>query len=215
MEQTSTRNRQSAGLEPKFLERLHALQGKLKKLADMVSKAEELAANIECELAALVTEAEHESPAMHSGDMRSSRSVPRTCGRNPRVRRLHGGVAQSLRIASRPDGTAVVQVDRGAKMVLAATLARLLIILSTDNDRSDDGVVGWKTFEEVAILMEKKTGRRHSRGAVNQLIYRLRKEFMENGASMDPIQTSRKLGMRFALKRSDSPGVIVANHISD
>jgi hypothetical protein len=107
-----------------------------------------------------------------------------------------------LEIKPRSDGFSDVRIDAGKSFALPPMLADLLAVLSLTGAASDDGLVGWKTIDEVAILLGKRSSRRFSRHAVTQSIYRLRKElFNRGGANPYLIQTNRRRGVRFALRQ--------------
>ena len=129
---------------------------------------------------------------------------PRERGnRNRELRVLaHSGVT-TLEIRVRADGLSDVRVDAGKQFSLPPMLADLLSTLAMEGGYSNDGLVAWKTVDEVAILLAKRTNRRISRHAVTQGIYRLRRElFHRGGANPYLIQTNRSRGVRFALKQT-------------
>ncbi|MDX6614342.1 MAG: hypothetical protein QOD75_3528 [Blastocatellia bacterium] len=110
-------------------------------------------------------------------------------------------------VESRPrsDGLTDVRIDAGKSFTLPPMLADLLSVLCLHSVPSDDRLVGWKTIDEVAILLGKRSGRLFTRHAVTQSIYRLRREiFKRGGANPYLIQTNRRRGVRFALKSESS-----------
>jgi hypothetical protein len=115
------------------------------------------------------------------------------------------GVA-TLEIKPRSDGLSDARIDGGKAFTLPPMLADLLYVLSIDSGRSFDNMVGFKTFAEVAILLRKKAGKELTRRAVVQNIFRLRNELRTRGG-VNPflIQTNRRLGVRFALRRRVDP----------
>jgi DNA-binding response OmpR family regulator len=128
---------------------------------------------------------------------------PKGGGRSrEQLRILADSGVTTLEINLRSDGLSDVRIDAGKKFNLPPALADLLSILSLNGGTSDDRLVGWKTIDEVAILLGKRSSRRFSRHTVTQSIYRLRKElFNRGGANPYLIQTNRRRGVRFALKQ--------------
>jgi hypothetical protein len=107
-----------------------------------------------------------------------------------------------LEIKARPDGMADVRIDGGKQFTLPPTLADLMTALSIDNGLSEDAFVGWKTVKEIADYLTKQSGKPVSRRAITQNVYRLRRELFDRGG-VNPylVQTNRRRGIRFALRR--------------
>jgi hypothetical protein len=121
------------------------------------------------------------------------------------LRQLAESGVSTVEIKSRADGLADVRVDGGKEFQLPPALADLLRVLALDCGPTDDGLVGWKTPDEVAILLGKVAGRRSSRHGVAQNVYRLRRELFERGgANPFLVQSNRRRGLRFALRRRPS-----------
>ena len=118
------------------------------------------------------------------------------------LRQLAEAGAHSLEIKPRADGLVEVRIDGGKRFTLPPLLADVLRILAIDDGPSDDELVGWKTLDEVAILLTKDSGKLFKRHAVTQNIFRLRKAmFAQGGANPFLIQTNRQRGVRFARRR--------------
>jgi hypothetical protein len=118
------------------------------------------------------------------------------------LRLLADSGATTLEIRPRSDGLSDVRIDAGKMFSLPPMLADLLSVLSINGVPSDDRLVGWKTIDEVAILLGKRSGGHFTKHAVTQGIYRLRKEiFNRGGANPYLIQTNRRRGVRLALKQ--------------
>ncbi|MDQ2974755.1 MAG: hypothetical protein M3R69_04985 [Acidobacteriota bacterium] len=118
------------------------------------------------------------------------------------LRRMAEAGVLSLEIKTRADDLADVRIDGGKQFTLPPMLADLLYTLSIDSGPSEDEIVGWKRLDEVAILLTKRMGRRFTRHSVTQNIYRLRQElFNRAGANPFLIQTNKRRGVRFALRR--------------
>ena len=111
--------------------------------------------------------------------------------------------AFSLKLVYCADDSAEACIDWGKPVKLTATLAALLEILADKNTGvSDDDLIGWKTYAEVAEALKQKTGKILDKHAIHQNIYRLRIELMrQRGLSPKLIQTNPRLGLRFALLR--------------
>ena len=185
-----------------------ALLGKIRELArrhrcllSRLSNAELLADSIALDLSRI-------ERLLETGELASLPSieidgVPRDRGpRNQELRVLADSGVATLEITVRGDGLSDVRVDAGKQFSLPPMLADLLATLAMDGGYSNDGLVPWKTVDEVAILLAKRSSRRVSRHAVTQGIYRLRRElFHRGGANPYLIQTNRRRGVRFALKQ--------------
>lgn len=131
--------------------------------------------------------------------------APRSASTAEQVRRCKALARQGVRdlkTEKRTDGFYDVCVDHGAELELPPALGALLAALAVENHRGTERLVGWKTKVELAELLEKFTGRVFSPPAITQLIYRLRIELFQRG-DVNPflIQTSPRLGARFALRR--------------
>jgi hypothetical protein len=205
-----------------------------RRLLDRISRAEELADAIGLELGALeegLTKLLSAVPAAISGqstavagsrrafagvdasglDAGASRPAILARGRADRITEAlrvaaNSGVG-SLELERRADGSATLRIDDGVPFVLPPMLADLLDVLAVDSGRSDDGLVGWKTLAEVTLLLGKHVGRTVSKPAVTQNVYRLRRRLYEEGG-VNPylVQTSRRHGLRFALRAKRAPG---------
>ena len=101
-----------------------------------------------------------------------------------------------------PNKSAMVRVNSGPEFKLPKTLAHLLVILAREGTDTDDTLVGWKSFAEVATALEKAVGGSHTRHGIKQLIYRLRRALVVRG-KLNPlfVETHDQLGLRFNLRR--------------
>ncbi len=116
--------------------------------------------------------------------------------------RLPEAIAYSLEIRQRDDGVAEVRINQGRKFVLSKTLAKLLAILASD--RGEDGLVEWKTIDDIARRLGAQLKRSFTPHAVSVNVCRLRDELTEGGVNRWLIQTDRTEGYRFALRREPS-----------
>jgi hypothetical protein len=118
------------------------------------------------------------------------------------LRRMADSGASTLVMTPRSDGHSEIRIDAGKVFCLPPMLADVLSILSMGGTAANDSLVGWKTVDEVAVLLGKRTGRHFTKHAVTQSIYRLRREiFNRGGANPYLVQTNRRRGVRFALKQ--------------
>ncbi|HUQ30902.1 MAG TPA: hypothetical protein VM095_02235 [Pyrinomonadaceae bacterium] len=194
-------NNQNSKQSSDLLEQIRDLARRHRSLLSRLSNAELLADHIALDLSRL-------EKCLETGD-----SLPiRECQKRTRqqeggqrrehLRLLADSGATMLEIKPRSDGFSDVRIDAGKSFALPPMLADLLAVLSLTGAASDDGLVGWKTIDEVAILLGKRSSRRFSRHAVTQSVYRLRKElFNRGGANPYLIQTNRRRGVRFALRQ--------------
>lgn len=183
-----------------LLEQVHELVRRQRRLLERLSRAEELADALAFDL----EEVERALAGAQPEPLAASRS--RAAGPpNDRLslrRTAEAGVG-SLEVGWASDGAADVSLDGGKAFRLPSGLGELLEVLALDSGRSDDGLVGWKTLDELAILLGKRRGQPVRRHAVTQLVYRLRHELFARGA-VNPylVQSSRARGARFALRRA-------------
>ena len=194
-------NSQNSKQPTDLLERIRELARRHRALLSRLSNAELLADTIALDLSRLEKCLETGELAPPPGEEMPARQ--KECGqRRAHLRLLADSGATTLEIKPRADGLSEVRIDAGKSFSLPPLLADLLAVLSVNGAASDDGLVGWKTIDEVAILLGKRSSRRLSRHAVTQSIYRLRKELFSRG-EVNPylVQTNRRRGLRFALKQ--------------
>ena len=188
-------------LEPEEIRRLiSGLARRYRQLVSRISNAELLADEIAADLAKLEECFDENTPvARADGPYLNERRGNRV---QEQLRRVAEGGALTLDIKRRADGLAEVRIDDGQPFTLPPVLADLLYILAVDTGLTTDELIGWKSLDEVAILLGKNEGRKLARHAVTQSIYRLRRELFNRGG-INPflVQTNRRRGVRFALKR--------------
>jgi hypothetical protein len=194
-------NSQHSKQKSELLVQMRELARRYRNLVSRISSMELLADGIALDLARI-------EKCLEAGALAEPCGDEKTVGRKDReqetekLRRLADTGALTLEIKPRPDGLCDVRIDAGQQFKLPPALADLLSILSLNGGQSDDRFVGWKTLDEVAILLGKKSGRRLSRHTVTQSIYRLRRElFNRGGANPYLVQTNRRRGVRFALRQ--------------
>jgi hypothetical protein len=185
--------------------RLRGLARRYNELVDRISEVEFLADSIQLELSELIG---NDLQNMNSGgdshrtQHRRDRSTNATNEARQVLQRTAEAGATKLSIKLRSDGHSDVEIDENRIVLLPPVLADLLAVLALDHRVTDDQFVGWKTLDEIGILMRKRSGKTFTSHAITQSIYRLRNRLYHQG-SVNPflVQTNPKLGARFALKR--------------
>lgn len=181
---------------------LDEMARRFRALLRLLSRAEELADDIALRLEKLAG-----GPA--SGPAPAKR---RKADKEESLRQLAESGVFSVEIAGCADGAVEVRVDLGKPFRLPPLLGDLLEILCLEaaDEWPEDELVGWKSLDEVSRRLGKRQGREFKRHAVTQAVHRLRKELFDRGG-VNPflVQTNRRLGARFALRRR-KPAVIEA-----
>ena len=191
---------------PDLLGRIRDLARRHRTLVSRISSAELLADSIALELRRIEECLEACASPAPARDYEKSSSEKEAAQAGEQLRRVAETGAGRLEIKPRADGPCEVRVDGGKQFLLPPLLADLLSGLSIEGAFAGDGLVGWKTLDEVAILLAKKTGRKFGRHTVTQNIYRLRKEmFGRGGVNPYLVQTNRRRGARFALRHRTAP----------
>ena len=103
-----------------------------------------------------------------------------------------------------PDGSAVAQID-GLRVPLPPYVAALLSILMADGGAAPDHLVGWKSVAAIQAALKERTKQNHTKAAVKELVYRLRKLLEDHDEDPSLVQYKRHFGYRFALRRGVSP----------
>src|SRR5687767_12515335 len=140
---------------------IRRLARRQESLRRRLSKLEEEADSLALDLTSLADHVDGGGAIASAAD----RGVPRTregSGADAReaLRRTAESGAGSIRVAPRADGAADVIVDGGRRFTLPPTLGALLTILfSNRGGAGGDGLVGWKTLDDIVHLLEKKSGR--------------------------------------------------------
>jgi hypothetical protein len=183
---------------------MRGLARRYKNLVNRISKAEMNASFIEYEMFQLLKMMEE---FIEPATDEPTGNVPKTTSRP--LRYLAESGTSSIEIKSRPDGMADIRIDGGKWFTLPPMLADLLAALSMDNGFSEDAFVAWKPVWEIAEYLNKQSGKRVSKRAITQSIYRLRKELFDRGG-VNPylVQTNRRRGVRFALRRKIAPAIV-------
>lgn len=182
------------------------------RLVSRISKVEEVAGIIELELLATISRLEKlasEGPQREASAWKGSELALERTDINPLRRLAQYGVG-SIDIKCLIDGSFEVSIDGGKSFRLSTALGELLSVLVLDTGRSEDDKVGWKSLDEAAILVSKRLGRRVTRHALTQNLYRLRKEmFRRGGINPFLVQVNRNRGVRFGVRRRAKPVIEV------
>jgi len=95
------------------------------------------------------------------------------------------------------DGETAVVIDGGSSLKLPSALIELVAILKSEEGKSPDELVPWKSLDRICEFLHKKLGREFNHHTVSQLLLRLR-GLLTNDRWL--IESSRKKGARFRLK---------------
>jgi hypothetical protein len=175
-------------------EKLGKLIAKVKSLQRKISAAEEELDEVLWELLELEREIGGSPAVPAPGRARRVRS------REEEILKLmaEAGVA-TVDLVRLSDSTEL-HVDGGRSIRLTHRLAGLMEILIEER-ASDDGLVGWKSLDEVGALLGRTGGAPLRRHAVNHLLYRLRVRLRASGENPFLVQLRKGTGVRFALRR--------------
>jgi hypothetical protein len=181
-----------------------ALQRRFKKLLRELESLARAASRIEERLDEVVFDAAEILQAFQRAGLDpevapASRSPNANSDGDLILRRLAESGATRLEVVRRSTGDADVRIDEGQWFVLPRALTALLTALARETG-DGEGLVGWKEKGELADLLAKELGERPSRGALDQLIWRLRKALRTAGVNPFLVQTCRHQGARFALR---------------
>lgn len=116
------------------------------------------------------------------------------------AKRLADRGVSKVHIHPHSDGSSFAEIE-GVAVALPEKLALFLTVLcmSPSESAEEGGLIGWKSWDEVAVLMGKKAGKA-GRHAVSQFVYRLRELLRAQGGNPYWVQTHRTRGVRFALR---------------
>jgi hypothetical protein len=110
-----------------------------------------------------------------------------------------------------PDGRTRVAIDGGPPMKLSPVLTSLLRALSADSGYSTDRFVGFKTPDELARMLGKALKKEVKRHAVSEAVRRLRRALITSGYSPYLVESNRRLGYRFGVRRGDDDVTLAIN----
>ncbi len=175
--------------------RLEALRGTQKLLVSLLARATRLAESLE-----------HGSKKLERE--LAGGSVPRAIPERRRERRFEGLLKQlaepgasALEIRFDYD-FAFVRIDGAEEFDVAARPALFLEIISTGTrPLENDGFCRWHSHREIAELLNRAPGRHILPESVTNLVHRLRKTLVKNGANPFYVETQELKGVRFRYRR--------------
>jgi hypothetical protein len=133
--------------------------------------------------------------------------------REANLRRLAQAGVDTVVMTRHADGSATVEIEKYPPLNLTPMLADLLKILCLHSGDSEIGPLAeYKPLADLALRLGERAGKDVSRHAVTQLVSRLRAALEESGGNRYLVQTNRRHGCRFALRRGGRL-VIVGDHV--
>ncbi len=174
----------------------------VRKLAMGIGRMEERADAVAAKIEGLCARHRPRAGGRRAADPEELRRIKRELRRQREI--LAGRGTREFALMQEA-GKHVGQIN-GKRVPLSPTQAVLLAILTWDNGRSEDGLVGWKASRDVASQVGRRMGmgKPMSPGALRQNVLRLRRRLERFGVDSYLVQT-RGSQMRFALRRS-APG---------
>jgi hypothetical protein len=113
---------------------------------------------------------------------------------------------ESVRMDWDIDGSAMVSIAGDEPFRLQPKLATLLAIIAAPGvAAAADGLIGWRSYREVAALLEKRGGRPVTTDNVSKTIHRLRTVLYDEGQNYFLVQIDRHGSVRFALRTTSEP----------
>jgi len=134
----------------------------------------------------------------------AARLDPALCGfRDPELGRATVKACVSIQFDRHARRRVAVRLDHGESLVLPPVLGELLKILAKDlGGHAEDDLVGWKSLDQLRDLLAVETGRLHSRRALVENVYRLRKAFAAADLDAALLQTNPRMrAYRLAVRR--------------
>ena len=170
------------------------VRGSMRRLSAKVVKAELLLSEIADELS-LIIEHLRRSGWQGAGDPDGHGAG----GKRPRrvsTQPLPG--VKHVEVRRNPDGSAEVEIKGYATFRLTRVLADLLEALCEETGGSIDRKVGWKTISSLQKRLGQRASKTLTRTAVTSRIFRLRDALVAALGHDGLIESSRRLGYRFA-----------------
>ena len=109
----------------------------------------------------------------------------------------------------RDDTGATLRIPGHPSVHVPQALADVLEILIEDDGIGSNGKVAWKTGEDLAWRLTKRGKGAVSRRAITERIFRLRRVMRAGGLNSYFVQSDRKRGYRFALRRKGPGGAAI------
>ena len=110
-----------------------------------------------------------------------------------------------VNVVPHADGSATVQFDGRPGIVLPPLEAAMLEILKADGGIGRDHLVGWKSVVHIQSALKERTKQQHSKAAIKELVFRLRRLLEFNGENPFLVQSNRRLGYRLAIRCAPGP----------
>jgi hypothetical protein len=186
---------------PELARQCAAFHKKLSCLVDDLSSLEERSGRLELEYLQLV-EKMGMLPAVQACTALAGKAGTRSPDSRRMMQKKAAEGVGSLKLVAQAGGAVLAQLDGRAGMRLPPELAVLLAVLTEEGGGSPDHLVPWRSQETVKGAMLSRTGKKFSKKAVHQLVYRLRELLAAHGENRFYVMSDRERGYRFALRRN-------------
>jgi DNA-binding response OmpR family regulator len=178
--------------------RMAMLGRKIKRAQELASRTDDILYAVLCELKDLQDMIIKCSIGVPSGSSQASFRVRVTPKRyQPREAFPEVG---SLLLLAHANRSAVAQIEGRSSIPLPPAIAALLHVLMAEGGVSTDHLVGWKSIAEIQARLKERTRQRHSKAAIKELVYRLRRLLEKHGENPSLVQNNGPLGYRFAVR---------------
>jgi hypothetical protein len=117
--------------------------------------------------------------------------------------------ATSVVIEARADGTFTVSINGRAAIPLSRQLGGLSAVLAAPGRRTPDGLVPFRTKEEIARALKKRIGGNTKAAQIPQAVERLRKRLRRHRENDCLVETHATLGYRFKLRSNPAGKALV------
>jgi hypothetical protein len=178
------------------------LLGRVKRLGRLAGELQELAVDLETELAIvrrmLAADVDGRlSAAVEYGLLKAAHT------RQQGLLRAATAGARTLEMRPLPNGAAMVRVDEGTWFKLSRVDARLVHALARSGSWDGDQFPAWQTYEQLGEELGRKTGLRPTHRALVESIYRVRRAFKAADLNPHLIRVDRaRRRVRFLLRRA-------------
>jgi hypothetical protein len=175
------------------------LSQRVRRLMRLANELQDLAVDVATELAIVSrTLADDESGRL---EMAVELALERARkARRSAALRAAGAGAWKVEWRHHPSGGALVRIDEGNWFRLARADARLLKVLA-ESAVGEDGLPAALSYDELAIIIARKTGMPQTRHALVESVYRIRRAFERADLNQHLLQSDRQSGrVRFMLR---------------
>jgi hypothetical protein len=167
-----------------------------------LSRMEEDAARVASALAAIARamagDASGRLASIVEATCRDAREAQRKRRKAQRAAARDG--VSTMEVQPRARGAALVRIGDGQWMKLAPLLATLLAVLASGARPADSGFPAWQAKDAVLDQLARKRGRRPTRRALTEAVYRLRRLMDASGVNPFLLQVDARRGLRLRLK---------------